>query len=341
MRVAMYYSNTDIRIEDIRLPETGTGEILIKTIASGVCGSDTMEWYRVSKAPLVLGHEVAGEIINVGENVSKFKVGDRIVATHHVPCNTCYYCLRGNHSACQTLRNTHFDPGGFSEFIRIPEINVDRGVLKIPENVSYEDASFVEPLGCVIRGQRLAGLEAGYTAAVLGCGMTGLLNLQYAKVRGASRIFGIDINEYKLNAALKLGADNIINASDLVGQAIRDNNGGRLADFVIVCTGAATAIEQALTLVELGGTVLFFAPGDPDYNLNFNFNDLWWKGINILSSYAASQSDLFTALALISTKRINVSDMITHRLPLEDIQKGFQLAINSTNSIKVIIEPNR
>jgi L-iditol 2-dehydrogenase len=341
MRVAMYYSNTDIRIEDIQLPETGPGEILMKTIASGVCGSDTMEWYRVPKAPLVLGHEVAGEIINVGENVSKFKVGDRIVATHHVPCNTCYYCLRGIHSACQTLRSTHFDPGGFSEFIRIPEINVDRGVLKIPKNVSYEDASFVEPLGCVIRGQRLAGCEVGYTTAVLGCGMTGLLNLQYAKVRGASRIFGIDINEYKLSAALKLGADKIINASDMVGQAIRDNNGGRLADFVIVCTGAATAIEQALTLVELGGTVLFFAPGDPDYNLNLNFNDLWWKGINILSSYAASQSDLFTALELISTKRINVSDMVTHRLPLEDIQKGFRLAINSTNSIKVIIEPNR
>jgi len=339
MRVAMYYNNHDIRIEEIPVPEIGTGEILIKTIASGVCGSDTMEWYRVPKAPIVLGHEIAGEVVKVSDEVTKFKTGDRVIATHHVPCNTCYHCLRGNHSACSTLRSTHFDPGGFSEYIRIPAINVDRGVLKLPNNVSYEQGSFVEPLGCVIRGQRLAGFEIGSSVLVIGCGMTGLLHLQYARAQGAGKIFAIDITNYKLESAKKFGADYTINASDDVLQKIKEINKDRLIDFIIVSTGAITAIEQALGLVELGGTLLYFAPTDPDFNLSINFNDLWWRGIKIISSYAAAQNDLALALELISSSRINVEDMITHRLGLEETQKGFELVENSIDSIKVIIEP--
>lgn len=339
MRVAMYYNNHDIRIEEIPVPEIETGEILIKTIASGVCGSDTMEWYRVPKAPIVLGHEIAGEVVKVSDEVTKFKTGDRVIATHHVPCNTCYHCLRGNHSACSTLRSTHFDPGGFSEYIRIPAINVDRGVLKLPNNVSYEEGSFVEPLGCVIRGQRLAGFEIGSSVLVIGCGMTGLLHLQYARAQGAGKIFAIDITNYKLETAKKFGADYTINASDDVLQKIKEINKDRLIDFIIVSTGAITAIEQALGLVELGGTLLYFAPTDPDFNLSINFNDLWWRGIKIISSYAAAQNDLALALELISSSRINVEDMITHRLGLEETQKGFELVENSIDSIKVIIEP--
>jgi len=340
MRVAMYYNNNDIRIENIPVPDIGPGELLMKTVASGVCGSDTMEWYRATKAPVVLGHEVAGEIISTGSGINKFKAGDRIVATHHVPCNTCFYCFRGNHSACQTLRSTHFDPGGFSEYIRIPAINVDRGVLKIPDNVSYEDASFVEPLGCVVRGQRLAGFQVGYSVAVLGCGMTGLLNLQYANAQGASKAFGIDISDFKLNTAIRLGADYIINASDEIEHVIREHNNGKLADFVIVSTGATPAIEQALSIVESGGTILYFAPAHPDYSFNFNFNNIWWKGIKIISSYAAAQSDLYTAMELITYGRINVSGLITHRIPLHEIQKGFDLVTSSTESIKVIVNPH-
>ncbi len=339
MRVAMYYNNHDIRIEEIPVPEIGTGEILIKTIASGVCGSDTMEWYRVPKAPIVLGHEIAGEVVKVSDEVTKFKTGDRVIATHHVPCNTCYHCLRGNHSACSTLRSTHFDPGGFSEYIRIPAINVDRGVLKLPNNVSYEEGSFVEPLGCVIRGQRLAGFEIGSSVLVIGCGMTGLLHLQYARAQGAGKIFAIDITNFKLETAKKFGADYTINASDDVLQKIKEINKDRLIDFIIVSTGAITAIEQALGLVELGGTLLYFAPTDPDFNLSINFNDLWWRGIKIISSYAAAQNDLALALELISSSRINVEDMITHRLGLEETQKGFELVENSIDSLKVIIEP--
>ncbi|MEE9593876.1 MAG: alcohol dehydrogenase catalytic domain-containing protein, partial [Candidatus Hydrothermarchaeales archaeon] len=168
MRVAMYYNNQDVRLEEMPKPTIGSGEILLKTMASGVCGSDVMEWYRVKKAPLVLGHEVTGEIVEVGEGVKGYKTGDRIFASHHVPCNKCHYCLNDHHTSCETLHTTNFVPGGFAEYIRVPKINVENGMYLLPENVSYDVGSLIEPLACVVRGQRLAGMKPGLTVLILG-----------------------------------------------------------------------------------------------------------------------------------------------------------------------------
>jgi L-iditol 2-dehydrogenase len=341
MRVAVYYNNQDIRIEEVSVPEIGPGEILLRVHASGVCGSDVMEWYRLPKAPIVLGHEVSGDIVKVGDGVKHFKEGDRIMATHHVPCNTCYFCLRGNHSACSTLRMTSFDPGGFSEFIRVPAINVDRGVFLLPENVSFDEGTFIEPLGCVIRGQRLARLRPGSTVLIIGCGIAGLLHLQLAKAQGAGRIIAADINDYKLGAAMRFGADSVINANEEINLKLRDVNDGRLADLVIVCTGAQSAIEQSISLVEQSGTILFFAPSDPDTTIEIPFNELWWGGITTTSSYAAAPYDLALAIDFIRSGRVNVKEMVTHRLPLAETATGFQLVAESKESIKVIIEPQK
>ena len=341
MRVAMYYNNRDVRVEELPIPKIGPGEILIRVEASGVCGSDVMEWYRLPKAPLVLGHEVAGEVVEVGEDVRKFKKGDRVIATHHVPCNTCYFCLRGNHSACNTLRTTHFDPGGFSEYIRVPAINVDRGVFVLPDEVSYEEGSFVEPLGCAIRGQRMARFEMGSSVLVMGSGITGLLHIQLACAQGAGRIMATDINEYRLKAALRFGAEAAIQANENVAKQLREINQGRLADMVIVCTGSTSAIEQALALVEKGGTILFFAPTDPGVKIPLPFNEVWWNGITMTSSYSAAPADLALAIELIRAGRVNVKDMVTHRLPLAETGRAFQMVVEAKDSIKVIIEPQR
>ncbi|HEX21627.1 MAG TPA: alcohol dehydrogenase, partial [Actinobacteria bacterium] len=161
MRVAVWYNNKDIRIEEQPMPKIGPHEILMRVEAAGICGTDVMEWYRIDRAPLVLGHDVAGEIVEVGVDVKGYKCGDRIMAAHHVSCNTCHYCLSGHETVCKTLRQTNFDPGGFTEYIRLPAINVDRGVYRLPDNLSYEEATFVEPLACVYRGQRLVGLKPG------------------------------------------------------------------------------------------------------------------------------------------------------------------------------------
>ena len=174
MRVAVYRSNADIRVEERPVPQPGPGELLVRIRASGICGSDVMEWYRVPKAPLVLGHEVAGDITETAEGVTGLEPGQRVVVSHHVPCNTCRLCLSDNHTACETLHSTNFDPGGFSEYVRVPRLQTDRGVLRLPDGMTYEEGTFVEPLGCVVRAQLRAGVRPGSTVLVIGSGISGL-----------------------------------------------------------------------------------------------------------------------------------------------------------------------
>lgn len=341
MRVAMYYNNGDVRLEEVPRPQIGPGEVLVRICASGICGSDVMEWYRVRKAPLVLGHEIAGDICQVGEGVASYKVGDRVFVSHHVPCNTCRYCLRGHHTACETLHTTNFDPGGFAEFVRVPPLNVDRGILALPDTVSYEAGSFVEPLACVVRGQQVAGLQPGETVLVLGSGISGLLHVLLARTLGASRIIATDIDDYRLKLAKELGADATLSASEDVPARVRELNQGRPADLVIVCTGARSAFDQALVSVDRGGTVMCFAPTDPGVTLPVPVNDFWRNSITLMPSYGASPRDLAVSLDLIAAGRVPVEKMITHRLSLAEAGHGFQLVADAQESMKVILEPQR
>ncbi len=340
--MAMYYNNNDIRIEERPTPKIGPGELLMRIEASGICGSDVMEWYRIKKAPLVLGHEVAGEVVEVGEGVRKYKVGDRVAASHHVPCNTCDYCLSGHHTVCDTLRTTTFDPGGFAEYVRLPAINVDRGVYPLPEEMPYEIATFIEPLACVLRAQRIARLQPGQSVLVVGSGMTGLLHMCLARAVGAGSIMATDISQYRLDAALRFGAAVGIHASDNISEAVRDYNHGKPADVVFVCTAAVSAIDQALQSVDRCGTVLFFAPTTPGVKAPIDVNELFFRnGVTLTSSYAGSPADHVTALTLIESNVVNLEEMITHRLSLEQTGLGFKLVADAKESIKVIIQPQK
>jgi L-iditol 2-dehydrogenase len=342
MRVAMYYSNKDVRIEKMPVPEIGPGELLIRVQASGICGSDVLEWYRIDKVPLVLGHEIAGEIVSVGEGLKRFKVGDRVSASHHVPCGKCRYCLNGHQTVCETLRRTKFDPGGFSEYIRLPAINVEHGVYALPDGISFEEATFIEPLACVLRGQRLAGTGKGKSVLVIGSGISGLLHVQLARQLEASKVIATDIIDYRLEKAKQFGADSIILAQEDVPTRLRHANNGRLADLVILCTGAKTAILQAFKSVDRGGTVLLFAATDKGVTVPLSINELFWRNeLTLTSSYAGSPEDHRQALELIASRKIDVARMITHRLPLKDAGLGFQLVAEAGESLKVIIEPQK
>ena len=324
------------------MPQIGRGELLVRVEASGICGSDVMEWYRRDRVPLVLGHEIGGQIVAVGDGVEGYKEGDRISAAHHVPCNTCRYCLSGHHTVCDTLRQTNFDPGGFAEYIRLPAINVDRGVFLLPDEVSYEEATFIEPLACVLRGQRIAHMQPGQSVLVIGSGITGLLQVQLARALGASCVVATDINNYRLEAAGRFGADASVQAEEDVPAYLRQVNQGRLADLVVVCTGAMSAIAQALHSVERGGTVLLFAPTSPGVTIPISVNDLFWRNdITLTTSYGGSPADYAMALELIGAHRVSVHEMITHRLGLAEAGLGFQLVAEAQDSIKVIIEPQR
>lgn len=346
MRVARYFSNDNIKTDEIPKPIIGPGEFLVKVKKSGICGSDILEYYRKTKMKklgvnsLILGHEIAGDIVEINEMVKHLKIGDRVFVSHHVPCFECHYCKQGHHTACNLLHNTNFDPGGFAEYVRVPEINIEKkGVYVLDQSVSYEEAVFIEPLGCVCRAQRLANIKKGLTVLILGCGVSGLLHIRLAKLRGVKKVIATDINEFRLQKAKEFGADEIFNAKVDLPDEIKKINNYRLANIVIVCTGAVSAANQALECAAPGGKIIFFAVPEPWVYLNVPINKYWRNEITIMTSYGAAPEDLDEAYNWILSKRINVVDLITHRFPLSKASEAFKVVCEAGESMKVILDP--
>jgi L-iditol 2-dehydrogenase len=336
MKVSMWYNNNDIRLEEIPTPSPGQGEMLVKVISCGICGSDIVEWYRLPRAPLVQGHEVGVEVVETGEGVNKYKKGDRLFIAPKVPCLKCRYCLKGHYPQCNEIKDRL--PGGFAEYILVPKELVNNGCYLLPDNVSYDQATFIEPLACVVRAQRLASLEAGQTVLVLGSGMSGLLHIKLAKYKKC-KVVATDINKRRLELAKSFGAVHVADAASNVLQELISAN-GRKADAVIVTTSAMSAFKQAWETVDMGGVVVLFAVPGPDKDVIIPINDFWRKEIRILTSYYCGPPDIEDALDLISKGDIKVVDLITHRLPLKDTAKGFKMLLDGSESLKIIIKPH-
>ncbi len=337
LKVAVYYSNDDVRLEERPAPRINDGEILVKMMASGICGTDVMQWYRQKKAPRVLGHEMAGEIVEVGKGVDKFKAGDRVFVSHHVPCYNCRYCANGDYTACEALHTGNYEPGGFSEYIRIPVENVKYGTLLLPDNVSYEEAAMIEPLACVVLGQNRIGIKKDQTVLIIGAGMSGLMHIQMAKSKGA-KVIATDINQYRLNTALELGADHIFNANEYSAEKLKEINNGNLAEHIIVCAGAKKAVDDAVSSVDRKGKILFFAV--PEGDISIPSTGFWRDEITVTFSYGAAPDDLKAAMEMIRSGMFNAKKMISHTIPLSNIQKGFKLVSEAKESLKVVIIPD-
>ncbi|HTZ11020.1 MAG TPA: alcohol dehydrogenase catalytic domain-containing protein [Candidatus Margulisiibacteriota bacterium] len=325
MKVAVYYNNHDIRIEELPKPAVKEGEILVKVKATGICGTDVLEWYRIKKAPRILGHEIAGDVVE--SKSQKLKKGERVFVSHHVPCNKCKYCLAGNHTACEALHRGNYIPGGYSEFVEVPKENVDIGTYVLPQGVSYEEATMIEPLACAVRGQRVINVAKDQVVLILGSGVSGLLNIRLAKLKGAE-VIATDIDTYRLGKAREAGADKVIDAREKLT---------RKADRVIICTGALAAVGQAFDCIDRKGIIEFFAI--PNKNIEIPVEDFWRNEITVTSTYGASPADLQEALDLIEMKKINVREMITHILPLDKIQEGFRIVSEAKASLKVVLRP--
>jgi L-iditol 2-dehydrogenase len=336
MKRCVWYNNKDIRIEEAPRPRPAAGELLVKVISCGICGSDVVEWYRLPKAPLVPGHEMGGEVVEAGAGVTAFGPGDRVFVAPKVPCNRCTYCKRGQHPLCTAVKERL--PGAFSEYIAVPEILVKNGTYRLPEKITYDQSTFIEPLACVVRAQRLAALPPGASVVVIGCGMSGLLHVKLAKTK-SFRVVAVDVNPARLVAAGRSGADLCIDAAENVAARLIDSGCGK-ADGVILCTGALSAVETAWACVEKGGAVVFFAVPAPQKQVVIPVNDLWMKEVRVLTSYYCGPPDIAAAMEHLESARIAVDDMITHRLGLKDVAEGFRLVLEGRESIKVIVRPS-
>jgi L-iditol 2-dehydrogenase len=333
-----YHANDDVRVVDVPVPEIGAGELLVRLLACGLCASDVMEWYMRPRAPLYPGHEPVGIIEAVGEGVTQFRPGQRVFVHHHVPCMVCHFCRRGAFSQCTTFRTTRLYPGGLAQYIRVPAPNVQFDVLVLPETLSDEVATLIEPLGCCLRGIERACIKAGDTVLILGAGSNGQMLAMLARQRAAMRILISDPIAYRRQRALEAGVDAALDPREapLLDQ-VKELNAGRKPDVVIVTPSSIEAMQQGVELVGAGGVVLFFAPPPPSEILSVVPNRLFFQEVTVRTSYSAGPYETRLALDYLQQKHALLEQVITHRFPLQEAPQAFRLVAQPGEALKAVI----
>lgn len=332
MRAAVYHAPGDIRIEEREAREPRPGEVLVQMRACGVCGSDLMDWYQGPRAPIVLGHEPVGVVVETGEPLDAPlpAPGTRVFVHHHVPCGDCEYCRRGSETLCDVFKATRIEPGGFSELILVPARNAALDLLALPDHVSDAAATGIEPLACGVRALRRARVGAGTRLLVVGGGQMGLLVAQAARAAGAAVTVVEPLGERRALAA-QLGLRAVAPPDEPLG-------GAEAPTAVMLCTGAAAAWELALHAVDRGGVIQFFAPAGPGERRDFEVRDLFFRELEIQASYSAGPRDTREALALIAGGDVAAEPLITHRFPLAATAEALAVA-RRREGMKVIVTP--
>ncbi|UCD95893.1 MAG: alcohol dehydrogenase catalytic domain-containing protein [Candidatus Bathyarchaeota archaeon] len=337
MKAAIYYELANVPIEEIPTPKITPDDVLVNMKASGICGSDLMEWYQKPRAPIVLGHEPSGIIVKAGKKVKGFSVGDRIFTHHHVACLNCYFCQRGAFTLCTRFQETHLDPGGFAEYFRVPSANLYVDTLQIPENVSFEEATLIEPIACGIRALGKCNIQPSDSVLVFGAGPSGLILTKLLRAFGAGEIIVTDPIDYRLKAAKRFEADLTINPEkDSLIDAVKGVTAGRGTDQVIVTAPSLNAYISAIELCRKGGAICVFAPTNREDFLKISPHKLFFSEVKITSSYSASHVETRTALNLIKSGRLRAKELITHTFPLSQTSNALQKA-STKECIKVVI----
>lgn len=338
MKAAVYYSFGDLRIEEVPTPKIGHGEVLVEMKACGVCGSDLMDWYLERRAPLVLGHEPAGVVVKAGRGVADFQLGDRVFVHHHVACLTCHYCIRGDYTLCPTFSKTHIEPGGFAQHFKVPAPNLQVDALRIPDELSFEEATLIEPVACCVRALRKCSIQPGDTVAIVGAGPAGIVHAVLSKNMGASQVVVADFIDYRLRLAKKFGADIVVNPRrESFVDRVREATGGRGADLVVVTAPNVQAYSSGMGACRKGGSLCVFAPTPPDKSLAISPHELFFNEIKLISSYSTSHVETRMALELIRSGVVNAKELITHRFPLARTAEAFQVAAESKECLKVVV----
>lgn len=346
MKAAVWYGKGDVRIEEVAKPKITSDEYLLRVTACGLCKTDvkkiegtTLSTKGVLEPPRVFGHEIVGEIEEVGSNIKNLYKGERVAIYHHVPCLGCYYCLHGNYAQCETYRKTDTTAGvgkpsggGFAEYVKVSKLTAERGTIKIPDAVNDIEATLMEPTNCCLKGIRKAHIFMGDTVAVFGQGPIGLTLDQLVKLCGAT-VIGVDLVDYRLSKAMGEGSvDYGINAKfwgDTFEEKIKEITEGRGVDISIVAVESPKAVEQAIDVTRAGGTVVFFAEygGEMGAGVLGKMVDLiYGKEITVKGSYSSSYIDHQLAADLVFKKRIKTKEMISHVFALDDIEEAVELA---------------
>lgn len=341
MKAAKVYDIDDVRIEEMDTPAITARDALVKMRSCGICSGDVTPWYIRRKAPIVIGHEPTGVIEALGDEVEGLSVGDRVFIHHHAPCHRCRHCRRGNFTMCATWKKTRLDPGGAAEYVRVPEINLRYDTLVLPDSVSFDDGALIEPLACSVKAVERARIRPGDIVLVVGLGLMGILNGIVARHYGAKTVIGADRVPYRLEKALELGMDHVVDVrEDDLKQSVQELTGGVMADAVIVGPGSVAAMQTGLTCVGKGGIVLLFMSSPEEDVLAFRPFDLYFNDVSIVCSYSCGPHDTRMALDLIEAGLVTSDQVVTHRFPLSETQRGMEVTAAARDSLKVLIDIN-
>lgn len=343
MRVARTLSFERTEVEDAQVPALGPGDALVRVVACGLCGSDASRWYVETKVPTVLGHEPAGVVEDVGPGCD-LQPGQRVFFHHHVHCGECPACRRGVETSCALFRGTRLDPGGFAELVRVPRENVVRDTLVLPQEVSFEAATFIEPLGCCVRAVGKLPIRAGDSVLLIGLGAMGLVNACLARLAGAGKLLGSDLSAVRRERSLRppWGLDAALDprGPDFV-EALRALTGGRGPDHVIVGPGSGAALSQGLAVAAPGATVVLFSPFSPAQQVPLDLSRLYFSELTLTASYSCGARETRRALELIRQGQVPVGALVSHRLPLEGVGEGIlRTAAAGDDWLKAVIYPH-
>ena len=341
MKASVCYKQNDLRTEDLPIPEISDNEVLIKMLACGLCGTDIQKIRgdTVNK-PTVLGHEVVGEIVKKGKNVSKFEIGDRVITAIHVPCFTCHYCNKGHYTICEQFRTNNIDPGGFAEFIRIPELHLNHLTHKVSNNVTDEEATLIEPIACCLHGLKQADIRPNDSVLIMGAGTIGILHAQLAKIKGANKVIVSDMSKFKLQKALNVGCDYAINIKEKnIIDEVNKITDGQGVDVIVIAAGVSSLVADAVNMVRRAGKIIVFSGFDKNKLVTIDVSRFFKDEISIIGTYSVTPYEFPEALDLLEKRKLNTKEMITHVYPLNKLSETIDISTNPEQPVlKVIIK---
>ena len=341
MKASVCYKQNDLRTEDLPIPEISDNEVLIKMLACGLCGTDIQKIRgdTVNK-PTVLGHEVVGEIVKKGKNVSKFEIGDRVITAIHVPCFTCHYCNKGHYTICEQFRTNNIDPGGFAEFIRIPKLHLNHLTHKVSNNVTDEEATLIEPIACCLHGLKQADIRPNDSVLIMGAGTIGILHAQLAKIKGANKVIVSDMSKFKLQKALNVGCDYAINIKEKnIIDEVNKITDGQGVDVIVIAAGVSSLVADAVNMVRRAGKIIVFSGFDKNKLVTIDVSRFFKDEISIIGTYSVTPYEFPEALDLLEKRKLNTKEMITHVYPLNKLSEAIDISTNPEQPVlKVIIK---